>query len=117
MDVAAYSGATWKLAGIRICRRSLGRELGVETEISRRALLRGRARPQAALSVLENCLAQQAVACRICEDACDERAIRFRLQLGGKSTPVIDEDLCTLCGDCVPVCPVSALKMAGDAHG
>ncbi|MGI9372222.1 MAG: 4Fe-4S dicluster domain-containing protein [Hyphomicrobiales bacterium] len=91
--------------------------MSVESDISRRALLLGSAGKPQGLKVLENCLAQRSIACRICEDACDPQAIRFRLQLGGKSIPSIDEDACTLCGECVLVCPVNALVASGEGHG
>lgn len=59
-----------------------------------------------------SCLSVQGVQCRTCEDHCDARAIRFRLQTGGRVTPVLDPELCTGCGGCVGPCPVGAVSLA-----
>ncbi|SFK48850.1 ferredoxin-type protein NapF [Shimia haliotis] len=58
----------------------------------------------------ETCLSLQAVACRTCEDHCDERAIRFQLQTGGRSQPIIDIESCTGCGACSASCPSGAIS-------
>lgn len=65
-----------------------------------------------AVSVLGHCLARQRVECRSCGDACDTRAIRFQLQLGGPALPQVDAQACNGCGDCLRVCPVSALALS-----
>ena len=62
-------------------------------------------------SLGENCLAYQSISCRLCEDACEIEAISFRPQLGGKEFPIINNDTCTGCGECLPVCPSSALTL------
>jgi len=81
--------------------------------VSRRDLLLGSRssslKPVASISA--HCLSIRGVTCRSCDDACGVRAIRFRPQLGGRSRPAIDPELCTGCGDCVPVCPVAALSI------
>lgn len=59
----------------------------------------------------ERCLSVQGITCRACEDACDARAIRFRLALGGRSRPLIDLDRCTGCGGCSHSCPVQAITL------
>jgi len=59
----------------------------------------------------DTCLATQGVQCRACEDFCDERAIRFKLQLGGTALPQLDTDACTGCGGCVSPCPVDAFSL------
>ncbi|WP_306146236.1 ferredoxin-type protein NapF [Roseibium sp. MMSF_3412] len=59
--------------------------------------------------VTDACLSLQGVSCRACEDACDPRAIRFRLALGGKSEPLIDPHQCTGCGACAYQCPAAAV--------
>lgn len=57
------------------------------------------------------CLAQQQVECRVCGEFCDHQAIRFKPQLGGISTPVVQLSSCTGCGHCVSKCPTQAIQM------
>ena len=90
-----------------------------ETALSRRALLFGARQigqsghvGQSA-QVGASCLAHSGISCRVCEDNCPERAIRFRPELRGRETPVISAELCTACGECLPICPVSALSISG----
>uniref|UniRef100_UPI003342671A 4Fe-4S dicluster domain-containing protein n=1 Tax=Castellaniella defragrans TaxID=75697 RepID=UPI003342671A len=55
------------------------------------------------------CLARRGIECRVCGESCDIGAIRFRPQPGRPAYPHIDIELCSLCGDCLPACPVAAL--------
>lgn len=57
------------------------------------------------------CLSRNGVICRSCQDACESRAIRFRLQTGGRAEPILDRDTCTGCGACVSVCPVQSVEL------
>ena len=77
---------------------------------SRRVTATGEAAPLHALKG-PACLADRGVECRLCGEACDAGAIRFPPRLGGVAAPVIDHDRCTGCGDCLPLCPPSALKL------
>lgn len=61
--------------------------------------------------VKDSCLSLQGVACRTCEDHCDESAIRFRLMTGGRSAPLIDLEACSGCGACVAPCPSDAITV------
>ncbi|WP_432448971.1 ferredoxin-type protein NapF [Aliiroseovarius marinus] len=61
-------------------------------------------------AVEPSCLSMNGVNCRTCEDHCDERAIGFQLQTGGRAQPVLDEDLCNGCGGCSLACPVGAIS-------
>lgn len=59
-----------------------------------------------------SCLPQRGVECRVCEDYCAARAIRFSPRLGGSPLPVIDPAQCTGCGACLAPCPVNAITIA-----
>ena len=63
-------------------------------------------------SIGQSCLAINAVTCRSCGDACDQRAISFQLQIGGKATPHLDQQSCNGCGLCFAVCPVKAVEIS-----
>lgn len=58
---------------------------------------------------MKSCMAMSGTTCRICEDQCDARAIRFRLLTGGRSVPDIDPDTCTGCGACAAPCPTGSI--------
>ncbi|RMH60692.1 MAG: ferredoxin-type protein NapF [Calditrichaeota bacterium] len=53
------------------------------------------------------CLAWQNTLCQSCREACPEEAIFFE----GLRNPNIRKDVCTRCGLCVPVCPVSCMEI------
>jgi ferredoxin-type protein NapF len=63
-------------------------------------------------SVSADCLSLNRTACRACEDACDARAIRFRLEVGGNARPIIDDVACNGCGACIAICPAGAVSLA-----
>ena len=67
--------------------------------------------PDAIVKISQVCLASNGVSCLVCEELCDENAIRFRPVEGHPAIPVIIEDSCTGCGDCLGVCPVDAIDM------
>lgn len=56
------------------------------------------------------CLSMQGITCRACEDACEARAIRFRLATGGRSRPILDMDQCSGCGACASACPTQVIS-------
>ncbi len=90
-----------------------------EAALNRRHFLRGNWREAMEdssvallqLTVADTCIAHAGVTCMACRDACDEDALRFRMQPGGISIPEPVDDLCTRCGDCQPVCPVAAITV------
>lgn len=63
-----------------------------------------------------NCLAQQQVECRSCEDYCATQAIRFQRTLGGVAKPTLQLEKCNGCGGCLQSCPVSAIKIRHEAE-
>ncbi len=54
------------------------------------------------------CSAWHGVLCFSCKEPCLDNAIRFE----GLYKPVILADRCTVCGFCVSVCPVGAIKVS-----
>lgn len=81
--------------------------------ISRRGFFRGasaaeRGAPVAAIA--ESCFAVRGVYCRSCADSCDERAIVFTLQKGGRAIVSVNAELCSGCGECAAICPASAIS-------
>jgi len=58
----------------------------------------------------DGCVSARGVTCRACGDACDVRAIRFQLQVGGRAVPHLDESTCNGCGSCIAACPIQAIK-------
>lgn len=65
----------------------------------------------ARVAVASHCLAERGVECRVCAEACDARALRFRPQLGGVWRLQVDRSACTGCGACVAPCPVGAITL------
>lgn len=63
------------------------------------------------VQVADTCLSRRGVECRVCGEACDARALRFVPARGGIAQLQIDAAACTGCGDCVGVCPVSAITL------
>ena len=52
------------------------------------------------------CIAWNGVVCMSCRFACSAGAI----VMNTRNRPEVVEDDCTACGDCVPVCPTSAIS-------
>ena len=58
------------------------------------------------------CLSLQGIICRLCREACEERAIRFTPLYGGLAMPQVEAEQCSGCGVCVSACPAGAIEMA-----
>jgi len=63
-------------------------------------------------TILDNCLSLNAIICRSCGEACEVRAIRFKLETGGVAHPLLDQELCTGCGECFAVCPIKSISIS-----
>lgn len=66
-------------------------------------------------AITDNCLARQDLVCRLCADACQPQAIRFRPRLGGAALPEVKLADCSGCGACVAACPVQAISVKFEA--
>ena len=87
--------------------------------LSRRRLLLGRAadaRREAVAGVGPACFMARGIACRLCEDACDAGAFRFRPLLGGRAEVTVEENRCTACGDCLDICPPGAITLTAEGR-
>jgi ferredoxin-type protein NapF len=82
---------------------------------SRRALFRGQLLSQPVAVISDGCLAEAGIVCRSCGDVCPEIAIRFRPRIGLPPQAIVSESACTGCGECVGVCPGSAVTL-GATH-
>ena len=61
--------------------------------------------------IADTCLELKGVSCRLCDDACPTRALRFRPRAGGGADVRADPALCTGCGACVGLCPTGAIGL------
>ncbi len=55
----------------------------------------------------KKCFAWNGTMCFACKEPCLDNAIKFE----GLFRPVIQEDLCSGCGFCIPVCPTGAISV------
>jgi len=62
------------------------------------------------IAISNACLAARQVECRVCGEACDTGAIRFRPRSGGIALPHIDNAACNGCGACIAPCPANAVR-------
>lgn len=58
-----------------------------------------------------NCLSENGVVCRSCGDVCENRAINFKMIVGGSALVIMNTGQCNGCGECVSICPVQAVEM------
>jgi len=63
-------------------------------------------------TILPSCLSLNGVICRSCGEACEEKAIRFKLEVGGIARPLLDQELCSGCGECFAVCPIKSIQIS-----
>ena len=61
------------------------------------------------VAVSKDCLGELGVVCRLCEEQCENGAIRFP-KLGGAGVPTINHEDCTGCGACISMCPADAIS-------
>jgi len=60
-------------------------------------------------NIKDACLTLKGVWCQSCKDACDPRAISFKMAVGQVPRPIINIEACTGCGACVSPCPADAI--------
>jgi ferredoxin-type protein NapF len=84
---------------------------------SRRALFRGQLLSKPLAVIGDGCLADAGIVCRSCGDACPEVAIRFQPRLGRPPQAIVNEAVCTGCGDCVAICPGDAVTLRAAQNG
>ena len=76
------------------------------------ALSLNRARTWCAHAEIQtSCLALEGVVCRLYEESCELRAIRFQPRPGVAPTPVVEVEVCNGCGACVAPCPAGAVEI------
>ncbi|MBT5940226.1 MAG: 4Fe-4S dicluster domain-containing protein [Rhodospirillaceae bacterium] len=66
--------------------------------------------PQIA-EINNRCFAIDGVACQICGDICEPRAIKFFWTSKKVPMPQINAESCTGCGDCLSICPPNAISL------
>ena len=57
------------------------------------------------------CVEPKGVSCRRCGEACEADAIRFRPMGRGVAAALLAAERCTGCGECLSVCPTSAISL------
>lgn len=64
------------------------------------------------IEITDSCLSRNQTECRICEDSCEMRAIRFKPMLGKTAQINLNPDSCNGCGACIRACPINAIKLS-----
>ncbi len=70
-----------------------------------------------AVAIGASCLSLNGTVCRSCGEVCEDRAIRFKLEVGGIARPLLDAAECNGCGQCVSVCPVGSIRIEPGGGG
>lgn len=63
------------------------------------------------VTIKTDCLANNGIECRACQDSCESRAIQFKREVGQIPTPILDSTLCNGCGACLNVCPSQSMTI------
>jgi len=61
--------------------------------------------------VSDQCFSARGVVCRSCGEVCEMRAIRFKQAVGGVALIELNSRDCNGCGECVSICPASAIQV------
>jgi ferredoxin len=85
--------------------------LGGESSTLAAANPRGAAGP---VVIGPSCLALNRIVCRSCAERCVKHAIHFHLAPGGIAVPLVRAERCDVCGECIAVCPTSAIVLETD---
>ncbi|MBC8212275.1 MAG: ferredoxin-type protein NapF [Gammaproteobacteria bacterium] len=62
-------------------------------------------------SIDDSCFSERGVICRSCAEVCDKGAISFKQVVGGISHLIMNTKSCNGCGECVSICPATAIKI------
>lgn len=79
----------------------------------RRDFLTGKWRTQSSINA--SCLNYAAVFCQTCKEVCNEGAIVFQHAALGLQLPLILNERCNACMDCVQSCPSAAIRIKNTA--
>ena len=71
-------------------------------------------RPAGPAVIGPSCLALNRTVCRSCAERCVKHAIHFHLAPGGIAVPLVRAERCDACGECIVVCPTSAIVLETD---
>lgn len=72
---------------------------------------------QQSITIANDCLAFNKIACRSCEDFCESAAIVFKPLLGSPSQPLVNSELCNGCGACIKPCPTQSITITRNNSG
>lgn len=84
--------------------------------VNKRRAVFGLKRAKLPVQITEACLTHHQIVCRSCADACDVNAITFKQSAAHVAQPEVNNELCTSCEACLPVCPVSAIRVTSQGQ-
>ncbi|MBO9452729.1 ferredoxin-type protein NapF [Tropicibacter sp. R16_0] len=61
--------------------------------------------------ISDGCMLSMGIGCQLCTDICDRSALRLDLRVRPVGRIAINQDACTGCGACLPLCPTDAITL------